>query len=71
MKNPIWANPSNSVAILDAKIEAAEKFGSLRGADVVPLKKCHIDALLAGKVLAWDAGDHSTFILLEQDEAHS
>jgi hypothetical protein len=65
-----WTNPSDKVIILDATQEEANKFGHHFGSELVLLNKEHIEALFAGKMLAWDDGEYSTFVVLEQDESN-
>jgi len=65
MKFPFWTDPNDNIAVLDLTDEAIDEYGHLSGSDFVRLQKEHMDALNAGKVLAWNDGEYSTFVVSE------
>lgn len=67
-KLPLWSNPNNSIAILEATDTAAEEYGLGYGASPIKLKRKHIEALLQGKMLAWNDLEYSTFVIFGEAE---
>lgn len=59
------ANPNNTVKIIDNTDEAVNEYGTDCSWDLIELKKEHIRALQSGKMLAWNDGEYSTFIVLD------
>ena len=66
VKTPFWADPNVTVRIIESTREAAEEFGFAYGFNVACLRPEHIEALKAGKVLAWH-GEYNTFIFLGEE----
>ena len=59
MKGLFWGDPK----------EAANEYGHRCGFDIIiRLKSEHIEALQAGKVLAWNDTEYSTFVILDNDD---
>lgn len=65
MKQPFWKNPNKKIEILDPSEEAQKEYGLLWGWDTIALSDKHIQALRDGKMLAWNDGEYSTFVLLD------
>ena len=65
MKLPFWRDPNESIEILEPNDEAANKYGHNYGAELVVLNDEHLTALKAGKMLAWNDSEYSTFVILE------
>lgn len=66
MGNPLWhSDPSENVEIIEPSLEAIDDYGRYHGCDFIVLKKEHIQALLKGKSLAWNNGEYSTFVKVE------
>jgi hypothetical protein len=63
-----WTDPENKAIILNATQAEADKYGHHFGSECILLKREHIEALMDGKMLAWDNGEYATFVFLEQDE---
>jgi len=55
-----------SVEIIEASEEAAVRYGTLYGCSFIKLKDIHIEALKNNKMLAWDDGEYSTFVMHEK-----
>lgn len=58
--------PNNTVEILPATDDAVKEYGSRFGAELVKLTPAHIEALQAGKMLAWHDSEYSTFVIFEE-----
>jgi hypothetical protein len=65
-KLPFWADPNDSVTILEATGKAAGEYGHGYGSDLIKLQPKHIEALLRGKMLAWNDSEYSTFVVFEK-----
>jgi len=65
VKLPFWIDPNKTITILEASEEAAKKYGHGFGSDSITLTEEHIAALRAGKMLAWNDSEYSTFVVLE------
>jgi len=68
MKIPFWTDPNDSVKVIEATKEAADKYGHRCGSDVVQLTHEHIEALYSGKMLAWNDSEYTTFAILRSEE---
>ena len=64
-KGFFWTTPK--VEILDATDEAQEGYDACCGADVITLYPQHVQALLDGKMLAWNDSEYATFVVLARD----
>jgi hypothetical protein len=64
-KLPFWADPNETITILDATRTAMDDFGHRFGSDRIVLTQEHIEALQAGKMLAWHDSEYSTFVILD------
>jgi len=64
VKIPFWKDPNDSVEVLEATKEAADKYGHMFGSDLIRLEPDHVEALQAGKMLAWHDSEYSTFVML-------
>lgn len=62
MKYPYWTDPNDSIVVLDATDEAIDEYGHRCGSDFIRLGPEHMEALRAGKVLAWNDSEYSTFL---------
>lgn len=60
----LWMPATEDITILDNTREAAKNYGFYYGADYVALRPEHLEALKAGKMLAWNDMEYSTFIIL-------
>ena len=67
MKLLFWTDPNENITVLEPTGEATDEYGHRYGSDLVVLKKEHLDALLGGKMLAWNDSEYSTFILLDRE----
>lgn len=65
MKYPFWTDPNDYIEVLEATDEAIDKYGHRRGSDFIRLGPEHMEALKAGKVLAWNDSEYSTFVVFE------
>lgn len=68
MKIPFWTDPNRDIQIIEPTEGAMNEYGHLFGSDKVILTQKHIDALLAGKMLAWNDSEYSTFVVLRRDQ---
>ena len=66
-KGLFWSDPNDSLSILPKTEEEAKKYHQTISADVVHFKKEHIDALLSGKMIAWNDSEYTTFVVLDDD----
>lgn len=67
-KGIFWKDPNDDIQILDATEEASIKYGHYAGYDLLKLNTTHLQALQAGKMLAWNDSEYSTFVILEKDD---
>lgn len=65
MFKPEDVDKDDAIYILETTEEAQAEFGYAYGASQIVLSKKHIDALLAGKMLAWTDGEYNTFVITE------
>jgi hypothetical protein len=63
MKFSFWTDPNEGISILDATDEAANNYGHGFGSDLIMLEEEHLEALKAGKMLAWHDSEYSTFVI--------
>lgn len=63
MKHPYWTDPNDCITVLDGTDEAINGYGHRCGSDFIRLGPEHMEALNAGKVLAWNDSDYSTFVV--------
>jgi len=61
---PLWTTPNNDIEILEATKAAASNYGFGYGSSLMGLKSEHIKALKKGKMLAWNDGEYTTFVVL-------
>lgn len=61
-----WDDPNKHLTVLEATKEAADEFGYRSGARFIKLRREHLDALEAGRMLAWHDSEYSTFVILEK-----
>jgi len=66
---PWHRDPNETIETLEPTDEAAETYGHLYGSDLIILSAAHIEALEAGKMLAWNDSEYSTFLILKPGEA--
>ena len=66
-KGTWWTNPNDDIQILERTTEALKKYGRFSGANMVNLTKEHIDALLNGKVIAFNDSEYVTFLKLVKE----
>lgn len=52
------------VEIIENTDDAINKYGVRFGCEIIPLTTKQIDALKAGKLLAWNNSEYSIFIML-------
>lgn len=69
MEIPLWVNPSNDVEVLDASEDEQDKYGHYYGSNTIVISLEHIQALQAGKMLAWNDREYSTFLVLAPAQA--
>ena len=62
MKHPFWSDPNDSVSIIEPTDAATDEYGHRCGSDMIWLEQKHVDALLNGKILAWNDSEYSTFV---------
>ena len=55
------------VEILDATRKAMDEYGHHHGSSLIVLTQDHIDALLSGKMLAWDDSEYTSFVVFDSD----
>lgn len=67
MKILFLRDPNQNIEIIEASLEAQEKYGTRYGADTIILSREHLQALLDGKMLAWNDSEYSTFVVLEKE----
>ncbi len=65
MKLPFWSDPNEKISVLEANDKAMNEYGHRFGSDTIVLTEEHIAALRAGKMLAWNDSEYSTFVVLE------
>jgi|GEM_PF-2379453 len=61
---PFGFGLKDNVEILQATEKAIDEYGTLFGFDVIGLSPKHVEALQRGKMLAWNDGEYSTFVVL-------
>ena len=62
-----WTDPNDNIEIIEATKEAADKYGHHFGSEIIRLNSEHIQALRDGKMLAWDDGEYTTFLVFQDD----
>jgi len=67
MKFPFWNDPNDSISIIEPTEEAMKEYGHNCGSDVIQLSDKHIKALKNKKMLAWNDGEYTTFLILIGD----
>jgi hypothetical protein len=60
-----YPNNPTEVTVLEANDDEQDKYGHRYGSDTVILSMNHIMALIAGKMLSWNDGEYSTFVILD------
>lgn len=68
MKILFWRDPNKNIEIMEASEEDQNQYGHRFGSDTIVLSPEHIKALQDGKMLAWNDGEYSTFVVLENDQ---
>jgi len=70
MKYPEWLDEryASEVTVIRRSLAAQDDYGHCSGSNTVALSRKHIDALLAGEMLAWNDGEYSTFVVLVDDK---
>lgn len=68
MKIPYWSDPNDEVQIIEPTDESMDKYGHRCCSDMIELSDKHIEALKAGKILAWNDGEYTTFVILKNEE---
>ena len=56
----------DEITILPATQEATKKYGHCHGYEIIGLSEYHIQALKDGRMLAWNDGEYSTFLVFIQ-----
>jgi len=64
-----WTAPNEDIEILEANEKAQDSYGHNYGSDTVVLSKEHLLALSNGKMLAWNDGEYSTFVVFSKEES--
>jgi hypothetical protein len=57
---------NTEITILDANKRGADGYGYGCGAQLSVLTADQLEALLSGKMLAWNDGEYATFLVLEE-----
>lgn len=60
-----WQKTYDKAEIIENSRKAVEKFGTRNGWSLIALDEEQIQALLDGKALAYDDGEYSHFIVME------
>lgn len=64
-KGLFWRDPQTNITILDLDDKTPSFLETSYGFDLIELSPEHVEALNAGKVLAWTDGEYSTFVTLK------
>ena len=62
----IFNSPSN-VTVIEPTLKAIEEYGTNCGYEVVELNEDDINAIRNGKMLAFDDGEYSTFLIYNKE----
>ena len=65
VKLPFWRDPNQTIKVIEPTEKAMNSYGHGCGSDIVRLKPEHIEALQAGKMLAWNDSEYATFVMLD------
>jgi len=68
MKFPFWDDPNDNISIIEPTEEDMNKYGHSCGSDVIKLSNKHMEALKNKKMLAWNDGEYTTFLVLIDDK---
>ena len=58
-----WTDSNEDVEILEANEKAQDNYGHNYGSETIVLSKEHIQALVNGKMLAWNDREYTTFLV--------